>query len=236
MKHFTPFSKRIGNLSIYVFGSLIAFSFIAFFLLSFFYDPFVLLYEKTFLVSALTFLISVIVLLIYNHRELKQQYDSFPLKFKDTVIFLAQMYVLVLFSNLILGSLAQFLAGTPSVANQDTIVTELFSNPALTFVTTVIFAPFVEEMVFRYSLMDVNSDNKRNQYLWLIISSLVFGFVHIILSIQNGQYSESWYILQYAGMGLVIGYSYLKTKNIWIPILLHSLMNLISTVLIYFIG
>ncbi len=62
----------------------------------------------------------------------------------------------------------------------------------------------------------------------IIISSLAFGFVHV----ASGDFIQ---IIYYAFLGIVLGIIYLVSKkNIYVPIFVHFLINLMVTSIILF--
>ncbi|WP_339262332.1 type II CAAX endopeptidase family protein [Solibacillus sp. FSL W7-1472] len=87
----------------------------------------------------------------------------------------------------------------------------------LFFINICILAPIYEEMLFRGILL------RRFTLRWspqksIIISSLIFGVIHL---------NPINVVFAFA-LGCVLGYAYLKTKNIVIPMLLHSFNNFLA--------
>lgn len=87
----------------------------------------------------------------------------------------------------------------------------------LFFINICILAPIYEEMLFRGILL------RRFTLRWspqksIIVSSIIFGIIH--LNPINAVFAFA--------LGCVLGYAYLKTKNIVIPILLHSFNNFLA--------
>lgn len=97
------------------------------------------------------------------------------------------------------------------VPNMPLIVYVLF------FINICILAPIWEELFFRGVLL------RRFTLKWspqksIIISSLLFGIIHI----------NPLNMLFAFGLGCVLGYAYLKTKSIIVPMLLHSFSNFLA--------
>lgn len=87
----------------------------------------------------------------------------------------------------------------------------------LFFLNICVLAPIYEELFFRGILL------RRFTLKWspqksIIISSIIFGIIH--LSPIN--------VLFAFALGCVLGYAYLKTKNIFVPMLLHSFSNFLA--------
>lgn len=81
---------------------------------------------------------------------------------------------------------------------------------------TVIGAPLMEELFFR-SIIFKRISRKFNIYLGMIISSLVFGLLHIELAIIGA-----------FAFGIACCILYIKYKNILIPMTVHFFNNLIA--------
>ena len=91
-------------------------------------------------------------------------------------------------------------------------------NPFLLITFTVIMAPIVEELVFRGLLM--GRIFTPDSIVGLIVSSLLFGLVHMPNSIGV------WIV--YAGMGFVLGIAYRKFQKLEYCIMAHMINNSIA--------
>lgn len=114
--------------------------------------------------------------------------------------------------------------------NQKSINSVINASPIACIEFTIaacIFGPFVEEMVFRKSMFDLI----KNKWAALVISSLLFGSIHIFSS----NVKPIYYIplaMPYVVTGAIFGLMYEKgNRNIWLPIMLHSFINLISIIM-----
>src|SRR5690554_7517728 len=117
-------------------------------------------------------------------------------------------------------------------ANQITINLMLKSPYFILMVlSAVILGPIVEELVFRKSFFGLIKNDK----IALIVSSLVFGLIHITTEILSGNIALVIVgSIPYIAGGFVFGYIYMRhKKNIVIPILAHMLYNLLSILLLF---
>ena len=80
-------------------------------------------------------------------------------------------------------------------------------------IASAICIPIIEEIVFRYSLPTVLEKRLSWQFS-LIISAMLFALLH-----GNN-------LIFYLLLGLWFGYLYHRTKQIWVPISVHVVMNL----------
>ena len=98
-------------------------------------------------------------------------------------------------------------------ANQ-TALEQLGMSPLLLIILTAIAAPIVEETIMRGLILGRVFNNS---YLGVIISSLLFGLLHMPTDIG------SWII--YGGMGLVLALIYHKTEKLEYTIGIHFINN-----------
>jgi membrane protease YdiL (CAAX protease family) len=81
--------------------------------------------------------------------------------------------------------------------------------------TTVIVAPFVEEMLFRGYLQKILEESWQDITKAILVTSLFFAFVHF----------NPYWIIQIYLLGLVLGYLAWRTNSIIPGIILHGLNN-----------
>ncbi len=132
--------------------------------------------------------------------------------------------------NALLGSLVSMLISEQS-SNQSAIATQAQTNFGLIAFTSVLVAPIVEELFFRGVLLRFFS--RFNVILGLVLSSLIFGFVHIYQAVFAGDLTQLVYLLQYGGMGIALGWIYLQRKNLVSSIVVHMLNNALSIVVLF---
>lgn len=106
-----------------------------------------------------------------------------------------------------------------NTVNQSTLE-QLGMSPLLLVALTVIVAPIVEETVMRGLILGRVFNNS---YLGVILSSLLFGLLHMPTDIG------SWII--YGGMGLVLAVIYHKTQKLEYTIAIHFINNALGVLL-----
>jgi len=87
---------------------------------------------------------------------------------------------------------------------------------AVEFITTCIFAPIFEEIIFRFGIYK-KVNKKLNLVLSILITSAIFAIIHF--------YNIDGSIIL-IGISLVWNYSFYKTDNLIYPILLHFFHNI----------
>ena len=85
--------------------------------------------------------------------------------------------------------------------------------------------PFIEECVFRGLLKKII----KNKYLFLGISSIFFGFMHLITVTNN--LMQFFYVITYSIAGFSLAYIYEKTDNLALTIVIHMIINFVGIIL-----
>ena len=141
----------------------------------------------------------------------------------------ALAFSLMLISNMVIVTLFPNSIAT----NQEIINNNLMVAPFYMVVSAVLFAPFLEEVIFRLGFRYIF----KTDVLFIIASGLVFGSLHVIGSYQN--LIDLIYIIPYSIPGFIFAYTLVKSKNIFIPISLHlfhnGIMMFVQVVLLLFI-
>ena len=94
-----------------------------------------------------------------------------------------------------------------------------FLSTVLSFILTVVIGPILEETLDRGYLMNTFF-TKSKYYLDVILSGLIFGLSHLILS-----HRDPISLLYYSLIGFFFALVYRWTKNLKITILCHSFFN-----------
>lgn len=134
------------------------------------------------------------------------------------------------FTTMFLSVLVMIITGLETSNNQQGIE-QMFQNyPAYIVFSVVVFAPIVEELVFRGCFF--RSFSHKNLGLAIGLSSLMFGFIHISDMLLTGNLLDGMYLLVYAGMGLWFGWLYKNSQSILPCMLLHMVYNSISVMML----
>ena len=160
-----------------------------------------------------------------DYKEVKNGFKKYgEIILKYFAIFLAVKIA----SAMVTGIVGQIIGiNVGDSENQEAIISLTKVDPIMMIITATFFGPIVEEGVFRLSLRKVVN----NKYLFIIISGLLFGFIHIFPTDLSLDVALTHSIV-YVTTGVYFAYVYEETDNIWIPIAVHSLNNLLSLVAI----
>ncbi|MEE0929945.1 MAG: CPBP family intramembrane glutamic endopeptidase [Acutalibacteraceae bacterium] len=144
-----------------------------------------------------------------------------PTVFKYLTISMAASFVLDVLMNICctIPYFAQQASTLSSVAALSTA-----GLPWLAFLTTGILAPIVEEIAFRRGIQK-NISEKYGPIIGIAVSSITFGVMHG--NLFQGIFATL--------MGIILGYVYYKTNNLWYTTIIH-IVNNSACVLISLLG
>lgn len=173
------------------------------------------------------FMILSTIAIVYDplKRSLKMFQSNFAVNLTSATKHYGYLFVANFMISLILASV--FKVTDPS-SNQE-IVSEMIQMAKIPmFLSTVIFAPIVEEIIFRGVLYQ-NLRSKTKFYLPMAISILIFGSMHLIAGFNEGKgLFEFVYLIQYGAMAFFMISSMESTNSIIGAIIVHLFNNLLA--------
>ncbi len=134
-------------------------------------------------------------------------------------------FIVMVVSNLILTAITEGIA-----SNEEAVRTLIKAAPIYMFFDVSIYAPLMEELIFRKSIRDI-TDRK---WLYILTSGLIFGGLHVISSISSPV--DLLYLIPYSSLGIAFAYSYYKSNNIFSSITMHCMHNTLSFILLMISG
>jgi len=99
---------------------------------------------------------------------------------------------------------------------------QMFSKSVPAFFTAVIFAPVLEELIFRGIVLEGFLKNY-SPVKAILLTNVLFGLAHL----------NPWQFVGAFLMGILISWVYYKTRNLVLPVLMHLLNNLLSFLFLY---
>ncbi|WP_029319044.1 CPBP family intramembrane glutamic endopeptidase [Butyrivibrio sp. AE3004] len=171
--------------------------------------------------SFLVYVILFPLMIFIFWNELKSEWKEFSsiLKTKSFYVYLIIWLVLdLLFTGLLLWGINTFgwdiLPQNNNNVKDQMVVVPLY----LTMIQGCIFAPVIEELVFRYAIIS-KTENRIAQMLLFIVSVVMFDCIHIV------RLPEFFY---YLIPSLFLTSFYMKKKNPFTSIALHSAINVVG--------
>lgn len=177
----------------------------------------------------------IIIFFIYKNvliQNFKDYFHNFKDNFEESFKYYFIGLICMIISNILIVLLVK-----EANANNENTVRELITKAPLYMLFSVsIYAPFVEEIIFRKSIKDIIlsfKDNKLTKYIYILTSGLIFALMHIIGS--STSIYDYFFIIPYASLGIAFASLYYKKDNIFYTIMIHSMHNTLA-ILLYFIG
>ncbi len=184
---------------------------------------------NTIIVNAIFDILYLIIIFWCVKDIIIEGFIKFKSNLKSNTIELFKQTLLILAINIFCSLFISIIFGVHTSQNQE-IVNELLGSYFLyTSFSSCIFAPIVEETIFRLSIF--RTMYKNNFWLPALVSSIVFGGVHVLGSLLLGNYLDLVNIITYSLMGLVICAYYYRKDNFFAPIMLHFMNNLVGVLL-----
>ena len=178
-------------------------------------DTVLMLFTKYFVLT--TFFVA------YYYDYFKEKWQDFKKNFKKyfslSFKYWFTGFLIMYFANIIIS---RFISGVGK--NEESVQNLIGSLPFISLIITSVFAPFIEEMVFRKNLQDCFN----NKTLYMVTSGFLFGFVHVIGASNPLEYLL---IISYGAVGLFFAKTVNETDNIYCTIMMHAIHNFTLTML-----
>ncbi|CAM3656451.1 CPBP family intramembrane glutamic endopeptidase [Erysipelothrix urinaevulpis] len=174
-------------------------------------------------------IVTLVLTLFLVKDSLKRSFQMFKTNWKENLLLIVKLWIGIYIANLSVGLLIQFLGGGATSGNQETLEVGFGQFPVLFSFMAVVFAPIVEEIVFRGVLYQ-ELRSEKSYILPTIVSSLSFGLLHTLpVFMMSGNPYEFLFLISYSLMGFFMVKAYERSGSIWTSIGLHFLNNGIAT-------
>ena len=205
--------------------------FLGYLLLSKYADNILILLGFNKLSTPLKLIVSIIyelfILLTVIFIYLKTIVNDF-IDYKQNIKYYINNYLKYWFLNLGLMMITNIIiiniTNINNSTNQEYITKLLGKYPIYTIVATILIAPLTEELIFRLNIRKIF----KNNILFIITSGLVFGALHLTVATS---FKELLFIIPYSIPGFIFAYTLTKSKNIFVPISLHTMHNTLMILL-----
>lgn len=183
------------------------------------YNNLSLLKKNILLIFLGIFKISCFIFIFY--KELKTDYKIYKKEKGNYFYNYFYLYVLGVVLMGVSNTIISKYTNMKISENEETIRHLIKTMPIYISFSTIIYAPFVEELIYRKCFRGLIS----NKYLFIILSGSVFGLMHVISGNQN--INDILMGIPYIIIGLDFAYIYYKTNNIFATMQFHFLHNLL---------
>lgn len=176
--------------------------------------------------------ISLIFICFLLKDFLKENVKAFKKDMLAHIIWTFSIGIALFYSlSIISNGIVQFFIQDPDAisSNQEIINSLLEHHILLMFIQTVLFAPILEELLFRGLIF--HTLYTKSKFLAHFVTAFLFGFLHVYQAVLLGDISQMIYIISYGAMGLSFSIAYEKRNTICSAILLHMTNNLIALII-----
>lgn len=175
-------------------------------------------------------LVTMAIIIVAARPLLKESWYIFKQNIKDNVLIAIIVYGLIIVTNIVV---TMFFTLETS-ANQESIESMMVTGNLLVPFMVVIFAPIVEELVFRGAIYRTIR-KKTGKLGSILVSAFIFGLMHVLASLLSGNFTDLINIITYLTMGAYMAYAYEKTGSIHTAMTVHLLNNGIATLILLFL-
>lgn len=180
-----------------------------------------------------------LVSLIYSLDTSKNFFKSIGFKksySKETAITVAKAAGIYFASMIIVVAFIDLFVPAVDVDQRQQIGFENASSQGYIFaiISLIVLVPIVEEMLFRGFLLQKLKKIIKPEYA-IVVTSIVFSVAHLELALQNS--NPNWIAaIDTFVLSLLLGWVFIKTKNLWASVALHALKNTIGFIFIFIIS
>ncbi|MFW9994547.1 MAG: lysostaphin resistance A-like protein [Candidatus Odinarchaeota archaeon] len=156
--------------------------------------------------------------------------------FIQTFYLICLTWGLIIAKNLISVPILEALnAETPVTGTEVLILPENMINPLnvlILLLPVTIGAPLFEELLYRRTLIPLLEDRGMSPFSAVVTSTLFFTFIHLPADLINGNITGTiLHITSVVLLGFAVGVSYVLTRNVLYPMIIHGSLNGVSAIL-----
>lgn len=175
------------------------------------------LYAKVIYLLIYELMVICIMLLLFN-KKIKRDFKDILINHKEYYSKCIKYWLIGLVVMSISNSLALVVGG--DIASNEESLRQLFKiSPLYIYLSSTIYAPIVEELVFRQGIRNIFGRN----YLFILVSGIVFGGLHVITGLNS--IVDLIYLIPYSSLGIAFAYMLYKTDNIFVSMGFHFMHN-----------
>lgn len=177
------------------------------------------------IINSLVYIFITLFIFIFNKNKLIKEFKNIKKDIKNNYKNILLVFIICLILEFILNSILIKLLGTNP--NNNNYIVDTYKNSNIFFIILDLFilGPIAEELLYLYPFNNVN-----NKKLAFILYSLIFALAHVVVS---NNLIELLFFFPYIFMSIGFNYAYYKTNNIYVSIMLHSINNIISYMLLF---
>lgn len=171
------------------------------------------------ILSMFSNILLLIVLFLIFRKELIKEFKIFKNKFLDNIDTGIKYWLVGLATMMISNMIINFVLNLGQAANEQAVQEMISYSPWIMLINAGLIAPIIEEIIFRKCFKNAFP----NKYLFIILSGLVFGSMHVIGNITS---PLDWlYVIPYGSLGAAFAIMYQKTDTVYTSTAMHIFHN-----------
>ena len=179
-----------------------------------------------YLLMIFSYICLITIGLILYGKELKQEWKMFKKNKGDNIDTAIKYYFIGLGIMIASNILINFILKLGNSQNEVRVQSMIKTSPWLMLICAGLFAPIVEELLFRKTFKNVF----KKKYLFIFISGFIFGLLHII-SYKLKTPLELLYIIPYGALGLFFALMDYEVDSTFPSVFMHMFHNIALTTL-----
>lgn len=164
-------------------------------------------------------ILSMSIILLIFHKKIERDFEDILIHHKEYYSKYIKVWLIGLMVMLLSNSFIIFILQNDMSGNESAVRSLFQISPLYIYLTSTLYAPCVEELVFRQGICNILGRNR----LFILVSGIVFGGLHIIGNIQTT--TDILYLIPYSSLGIAFAYMLYKTDNIFVSMGFHFLHN-----------
>ncbi len=170
-----------------------------------------------------------VTILIINFDYYKKDFKVFIKNINTYLPFILKRYAIMLGVMVLVAIPITYLNSGKVSSNQEILNSMFTKTPLLTALLSCIYAPFVEESIFRLNISKIIN----NKIIFILVSGILFGALHIIDKYTN--IYDLLYIFSYSALGICLAKAYKDTNNIFVSMSMHFIQNTLASIVMTFL-
>lgn len=170
-----------------------------------------------------------VTILIINFNYYKKDFKVFIKNINTYLPFILKRYAIMLGIMVLVAIPITYLNSGKVSSNQEILNSMFTKTPLLTALLSCIYAPFVEESIFRLNISKIIN----NKIIFILFSGILFGALHVIDKYTN--IYDLLYIFSYSTLGICLAKAYKDTNNIFVSMSMHFIQNTLASIVMTFL-
>lgn len=178
----------------------------------------------------ITDFIFVLILIKVYIKDFKKDFKDLRKNFSNYADEMFKYWLLGL-SIMVISNFIITMFSPIKVASNEEAVRSLITNaPFYMAISAAFLTPLTEEYVFRKAFRDFFN----TKWLFVFMSAFTFGALHTVTLLES--YYELLFIIPYGALGAAFALLYVKTDNLFTPVIMHTVHNTILVLFIFIKG